>query len=82
MNERVKLTYLQCRDYTLKKIKSFCDRGGAPLAFLCLYGLIINKLYRVKPPQKGFTFSVAGIYSLIYCLSTSYVCKNMGEAPI
>ena len=44
-----------------KKIKSFCDRGFHLWRFLSLYELIINKLYRVQPPQKGFTFYIVGL---------------------
>ena len=66
MNECINPANLQCRDYTLKKIKSFCDRGFHLWAFLCLYELIINKLYRVKPHQKGFTFTITEFYLIIY----------------
>ena len=57
---------LQCRDYTLYKIKSFCDRGFHLWYFLGLYELIINKLHGVKPHQKGFSFDIAEFYPLIY----------------
>ena len=65
-----------------EKNQKFLRQRVSPWAFLGLYKLIINKLYRVKPHQKGFTLTTVKFHILIYWLSIDYNQQNMGETLI